>query len=195
MTRLSYSVGRVPMSLSYSVGRVPMSLLRVFLIGSSYSCCLFHQPCGCISWIRQHLDVGPVYWVAVVPCMFCQGRIPCSNCPASYIGQTKRRLHQRIEEHKRAVRQADFNSSALAEHAWNHSHPVDWSNIKVLSNPRDTTTRLVEEAAAIRRTKNTLNRDIGSDSRSPNFTNFSAEYLPVEYQSSSIRRQLSTSQL
>ena len=64
-------------------------------------------------------------------------RIPCSDCPASYIGQTKRRLHQRIEEHKRAVRQADFNSSALAEHAWNHSHPIDWSNIKVLSNPRD----------------------------------------------------------
>ena len=89
-------------------------------------------------------------------------RIPCSDCPASYIGQTKRRLHQRIEEHKRAVRQADFNSSALAEHAWNHSHPIDWSNIKVLSNPRDTTTRLVEEAVAIRRTENTLNRDIGT---------------------------------
>ena len=90
-------------------------------------------------------------------------RIPCSNFPGiSYIGQTKRRLHQRIEEHKRAVRQADFNSSALAEHAWNHSHPVDWSNIKVLSNPRDTITRLVEEAVAIRRTENTLNRDIGT---------------------------------
>ena len=34
-----------------------------------------------------------------------------------------------------------------------------------------------------------------SDSRSPNFTDFSAEYLPVEYQSSSIRRQLSTSSI
>ena len=39
--------------------------------------------------------------------------------------------------------------------------PVDWSNIKVLSNPRDTTTRVVEEAAAIR-TENTLERDIGT---------------------------------
>ena len=31
-----------------------------------------------------------------------------------------------------------------------------------LSNPRDTTTRLVEEAVAIRRAENTLNRDIGT---------------------------------
>ena len=37
-------------------------------------------------------------------------KIPCANCPASYmyIGQTGRRLHQRIQEHKRAVRQADL---------------------------------------------------------------------------------------
>ena len=86
-------------------------------------------------------------------------RIPCSNCPASYIRQTGRRLQQRIEEHKHAVRQADFNSSVLAEHAWNHSHPVNWSNVEILSNPRDTVTRLVEEAVAIRKTKGTLNRD------------------------------------
>ena len=108
---------------------------------------------SCHTQKTRHLicnDLGVVY------------RIHCSNCPASYIGQTKRRLHQQIEEHKRAIRQADFNSSALAEHAWNHSHPVNWSNIKVLSNPWDTTTRLVEEAVVIRRTENTLNRDIGT---------------------------------
>jgi len=35
--------------------------------------------------------------------------------PCTYIGQTGRKLSQRLDE--RAVRQADFNSSALAEHA------------------------------------------------------------------------------
>ena len=89
-------------------------------------------------------------------------KIPCANCPASYIGQTGRRLHQRIQEHKRVVRQADFNSSALAEHAWNCEHPVDWSSIEVLANPRDYTSRIVEEAVSIRTTKNTLNRDSGA---------------------------------
>ena len=55
-------------------------------------------------------------------------KVPYANCPGSYIGQMGRRLHQRIQEHKPAVRQA-FNS-ALAEHAWNREHPVDWSGIR-----------------------------------------------------------------
>ena len=63
------------------------------------------------------------------------------------------RLYQHIKEHKLVVRQADFNSSALAEHAWNHSPPVDWENVRVLANPRDTATKLVEEAVAIRKTE------------------------------------------
>ena len=44
-------------------------------------------------------------------------KIPCASCSASYIGQTRRRLSQRITEHKRAVSHADFTNSALAEHA------------------------------------------------------------------------------
>ena len=43
-------------------------------------------------------------------------KIPCATCSSSYIGQTGRKLSQRLDEHRRAVRQADFNSSALAEH-------------------------------------------------------------------------------
>ena len=40
--------------------------------------------------------------------------IPCTECPATYVGETKSKT---VEEHKRAVRMADFKSSALAEHA------------------------------------------------------------------------------
>ena len=88
-------------------------------------------------------------------------KIPCASCPASYIGQTGRRLQQRLDEHKRAIRQADFNASPLAEHVWTEEHQVDWSNVVVVSNPRDLTTRLVEEALTIRSTTNVLNRDTG----------------------------------
>lgn len=45
-------------------------------------------------------------------------RVPCTGCSASYVGQTHRRLAQWLEEHKRCVALGDFNSSALAEHAW-----------------------------------------------------------------------------
>ena len=88
--------------------------------------------------------------------------IPCASCPAKYIGQTGRRLCQRLDEHKRAVKGADFNSSALAEHAWSKGHPVDWTNTKVLSSCPEYHSRLVEEAIRIRTTDSVLNRDIGS---------------------------------
>ena len=95
-------------------------------------------------------------------------KIPCTACNSSYVGQTGRKLSQRLDEHRCAVRQADFKSSALAEHAWTCDHAVDWTNVKVLSHPRDYTTRILEEAGFIRQTKDTLNRDCGS--------------LPAEYE-------------
>ena len=100
----------------------------------------------------------------VIPDMQRSGvvyKIPCASCPASYIGQTGRRLQQRLDEHKRAIRQADFNASPLAEHVRTEEHQVDWLNVVVVSSPRDHTTRLAEEALTIKSTTNVLNRDTG----------------------------------
>jgi len=88
-------------------------------------------------------------------------RVPCAACPASYVGQTGRRLCQRMEEHRRAVRAADFNTSALAEHAWSAGHPVDWEGTSVLTSCPEHHSRLVHEAILIRTTDHTLNRDSG----------------------------------
>ena len=95
-------------------------------------------------------------------------KIPCAACNSSYIGQTGKKLSQRLDEHRRAVRQANFNSSALAEHAWTCDHAIDWTSVKVLSNPRDYSTRMLDEAVFIRQTRDTLNRDCGT--------------LPAEYE-------------
>ena len=46
-------------------------------------------------------------------------KIPCAVCSKVYIGQTGRRLCQRISE---AVKSANFNYSTLAEHAWSAGH-------------------------------------------------------------------------
>ena len=40
--------------------------------------------------------------------------IPCAECPATYVGETKRKLCKRMDEHKRALRMADFSVSAVA---------------------------------------------------------------------------------
>jgi len=76
-------------------------------------------------------------------------KIPCTACNNSYIGQTGRKLSQRLDERRHAVKQADFNTSALAKHAWMCDHAVDWTNVKVLSNPRDYTTCILEEAVIV----------------------------------------------
>ena len=89
-------------------------------------------------------------------------KIPCAACPAAYIGQTGRRLCQRLGEHKRSVKDADFNSSALAEHAWTEGHPVDWQSVSILSSCPDYHYRLVKEAILIRTSTSVLNRDIGT---------------------------------
>ena len=60
-------------------------------------------------------------------------RVPCADCSASYIGETGRRLKQRLDEHKRAIRQADFNTSPLVEHTWTEQRQVDWPNVTVAS--------------------------------------------------------------
>ena len=68
--------------------------------------------------------------------------IPCAECPATYVGETKRKLCKRVDEHMRAVRMADFNSSALAEHAWNADHRVDWSKVTILYQHENLLVRL-----------------------------------------------------
>ena len=87
--------------------------------------------------------------------------IPCADCPASYVGETKRRLGKRMDEHRRAVQKAEFEVSALAEHAWKSDHRVDWEQITVLDYSTDWHKRLTLEACHIRRQPMPLNRDRG----------------------------------
>ena len=50
-------------------------------------------------------------------------RIPCS-CVQVYIGETKRRLETRLKEHRDACERRMMEKSAVAEHAWEHHHPI-----------------------------------------------------------------------
>ena len=88
-------------------------------------------------------------------------QIPCASCSASYIGQSGRRLEQRIKEHRRVVATADLRLSALAEHVWTNEHPVDWRNVKILTVTNDYNIKVVIEAFAIRTVSCAVIRDGG----------------------------------
>ena len=62
----------------------------------------------------------------------------------------------------RAIRQADVENSALAEHAWTNHHPVDWNGTQACFSGLDLTARLVEEALTIKHTEHSLNQDSGT---------------------------------
>ena len=86
-------------------------------------------------------------------------QVPCAGCPATYVGQTGRRLDQRLTEHRRAMKSGQAATSALAEHAWGAHHPVDWDNVKVLDHQPHLHQRL---RIYIRSQVRPLNRDKGS---------------------------------
>ena len=62
-------------------------------------------------------------------------RIPCS-CGQVYIGETKRRLETRLKEHRDACERGMMEKSAVAEHAWENHHPIDWEETTVLDRGR-----------------------------------------------------------
>ena len=66
-------------------------------------------------------------------------RIPCTDCPAVYIGQTRRKIKTRLREHKSAVDNGRTNDSSVAAHATNLNHTIDWDNAKLVKNVRKTT--------------------------------------------------------
>ena len=108
----------------------------------------------------------------------CVYRIPCTNCDTPYIGETSRHLKVRIKEHQDSVgtvatrkytraraSQAteEEHKSALADHAAQLNHTIDWDNTSLLathcSNKKG---RWIREAIHVRsEKKGTLNRNEG----------------------------------
>ncbi len=67
--------------------------------------------------------------------------IPCS-CGKVYIGETTRRLEQRVKEHQDICKRGDEKVSVIAEHAWQQLKIKEALHIKMTP---DTTTSLTSE--------------------------------------------------
>ena len=53
-------------------------------------------------------------------------RIPCKDCPSAYIGQTKRYLKTRIQEHENSIKHLNSNRTALTNHVISSKHSFDF---------------------------------------------------------------------
>ena len=88
-------------------------------------------------------------------------QIRCSECPASYIGETARSVKVRVSEHERHTKYGRTEESAVAEHVWDTDHKMEWKKVRILDMERNWQSRRVREALRIEMNNPSLNRDKG----------------------------------
>jgi hypothetical protein len=84
-------------------------------------------------------------------------KIPCADCNSVYIGETRRHIHKRFNEHKQCIlKEIDIekasenqNFSRLALHAKIKKHNINWEKATVIRSERKTKMRKVLEALAM----------------------------------------------
>ena len=86
--------------------------------------------------------------------------IPCQDCDKVYIGETGRTLQVRQKEHERHCINGRSQDSAVAAHAHQELHDIDWENTSVLDYDDDFYRRKVKEALLIKQKAN-FNQDSG----------------------------------
>ena len=78
----------------------------------------------------------------------------CKNCPATYIGESKRALRVRINEHKNKKN----SESVVCQHQLEFNHEYDWENTKIVDYVSDYRKRLTSEMIHIKFNKFSINK-------------------------------------
>jgi len=84
-------------------------------------------------------------------------KIFCNNCSASYVGQTKRQLKTRINEHEKNVRFDESKHSVITKHMIENNHTFNWQNVKIMDYETNYFKRLISEMIYIKTQDNGLN--------------------------------------
>jgi len=93
--------------------------------------------------------------------------IKCSNCDASYVGQTKRMLGVRIGEHRGHIRRNSTQTSVITDHRLQSNHDFDWDSVEILDEEINYKKRLISEMVYIKKQKRGLNLQSDTDLLDP----------------------------
>jgi len=64
---------------------------------------------------------------------------------ALYMGQTRRLLKNRIDEHRNYIKRNTTQTSVITEHRLQHSHEFDWENVVILDKEIQFNKRIISE--------------------------------------------------
>ena len=84
-------------------------------------------------------------------------KITCSDCQATYIGETGRNLTTRLNKHKQATKKGDLNNN-IAEHHLKTSHTIDWDSATCIAYSTDYYQRITLESWFTNLEQTALNR-------------------------------------
>jgi len=84
-------------------------------------------------------------------------KIFCNNCNASYVGQTKRQLRTRMNEHIKNIKLNESKHSVVTKHMLDSGHSFDWTNVKIMDHETNYCKRLISEMIHIKTQVNSLN--------------------------------------
>ena len=86
----------------------------------------------------------------------------CWDCNDSYIGKTKRRLHDRKTEHFKALTNRDLHS-AIAEHIYTTGHNIKWDNFDIIAIGKTDFHCRIKETLLIQELKPAMNSNMASE--------------------------------
>ena len=88
-------------------------------------------------------------------------KINCTQCDASYVGQTGQCVKTRIYRHKLGEKNEDFDHYPMVEHASQYKHNIDWQHIQIVDIEKNNNKRMLLESWHIKRQANPVNRHNG----------------------------------
>lgn len=83
-------------------------------------------------------------------------QINCNDCNAVYIGQTKQKLGNRINQHRNSVKNSN-NCTALVDHVNENNHEFNFNSVKILKNENNYHKRVIHEMLQIKKNHNSIN--------------------------------------
>ena len=86
-------------------------------------------------------------------------QIDCSNCQAIYFGESKQSLKSRSDEHKKSVRNCDFDENEIAKHCWEVDYNFNWDQKKVICRESRLTPRKIKETIHSLKNANHINKN------------------------------------
>ena len=80
-------------------------------------------------------------------------KLSCNDCDATYVGQTKRQLRTRVNEHRNNIKLNSDRHSVISEHITKEMHTFNWENTRILDYERNYHKRLISEMLHIKEQK------------------------------------------